>query len=238
MPDSPAPHPHEPVVEFLGEDSAELEPPTGPPVRRRPGGLLAAGIVGAVLGIAVTAAGFLADGAEPTPVALSHDSFPEELFGLMREDVQAHDGMSEIQARYVSQFEADLEAHRFAYGGDGAALHYVGPNGNPGLELTVVNGLMPAALPNFKEWARWPTDYMVDPVTIDGVRCTIDTWVIGEQGKEDVPVEVPTCVLTDESRNLSLRMVGLAWNPSPEDFPFTTKEAAEELLALHGRLIR
>lgn len=237
MPDSPALSPHEPVVEFL-DDVTDPGPPTGPPLRRRPGGLLAAGIVGAVLGIAVTAAGFLAGEPEPSPLELTYDSFPEELFGLKREDLQAHDGMAEIQARYQAQFEADLEAHRFAYGGDGAAVHYVGPNGDPGLELTVVNGLMPAALPNFKEWVQWPTEHMVDPVTIDGVRCTIGIWIFGEQGMEDVAVEVPTCVLTDESRNLSLRIVGQARNPRPEDFAFTVQDAADELLALHGRLIR
>lgn len=230
-PAPPADPVDEPVVVLLDADGATQTDPE--PQQPRSRGLLLAGIVGAVVGAAITAAGFMAGVGDPQPIALSYETFPEHVFGLDREDLTSSHGMTAVHEEYVERFAQQLVAHQFVYGGEGAAVYYVGPSGLAELELTIVNAHLPPDLPYYPELPSGAPD-PPEAVEVGDVRCTFNVWYSGNQDGEYILRQVPNCVLNDEDRNLSLRMrvahIG-------DETPYQAAQFVTELEVIHDSLV-
>ncbi len=180
-----------------------------------------------------------------TPITL--ESFPREMLGLEREDVAFRDGNAEaVIERLDSQFEAQLAAYRFAYGGEGARFGY-GDN----TSLMIVNGKLAPQVPVTEDTDWGPS--VVITLNSKNTRCVSETVIVhsrvlgAEMGTQLEPdteySEVrrsrerymwTDCVLLDEQRNLSLRLEG----QSPgDDRMEAANQFRDELERIHANLI-
>ncbi|TRY19469.1 hypothetical protein FOJ82_00730 [Tessaracoccus rhinocerotis] len=225
-------HQDEPVVVLLGDDAATGAATSRPPSHR----LLMAGIIGTVLGAGITAAGFLAGTGTPEPIAVTWDTFPEEVLGLAREDIGPARMGTQLRDRYDEYLRRQLELHRFAHGGDGAEVAYGGPNGEATVRLTIVNGSLAPPVPWLTVGADGLHDQGQRTVVIGEVRCTVEVYYFSSADAQDtVRAESPNCVLNDEARGLGLRLrgtLGSYWGEGHD-----AGEFAEELVALHSWLV-
>ncbi|MCC2594711.1 hypothetical protein LKO27_15010 [Tessaracoccus sp. OS52] len=206
--------------------------------------LLAAGVAGLLCGGLLTTAILTAPTGEVTPVPITPDTFPRTVLGLERDDLWYRDaGRNPVVDRLDDQFDAQVAHHRFAYGGDGATLSYT--IGTGGVRLTIVNGLLPRPLPS--DGARlFGTGGPVVRATLeeDEVACTADVTQSLEYTTEGWPADGwddppllgrSTCLLVDQDRNLSLRLVEVSLRPS--DVVATAEAFSAELRRLHKDLV-
>lgn len=205
------------------------------------------------VGIAVTAlvaglagGAILLDAPAPPPIAITVDTFPREVLLKERDDIPWRDEGSKMAIeRLDAQFEDQLAGYRQAYGGDGATLAY------KGFSLTIVNGRLAATVPSqpdpSSEDAAWVVslrsgdtlcvsqDPPVEPPPIELSDVLVDQskdvfyWL--ERGRTDATTE---CVLVDEDRNISLRLVGQGWRKRTVQ---SAEALRDELVALHASLV-
>lgn len=199
-------------------------------------------IVGAAALLAGLMAGvFLIDEPAPQPIAISPDSFPLKVLEKERDDIRLRENGTQRDVESLdAQFEDQLSGYRQAYGGEGATLTY------KGFSLTILNGRLTTAVP------LQPVPYSADPTWVlslktentlcvsldpppveapdEPVSETKDVFYFLERGRFDATTD---CVLFDEERNISLRLVGAGWRAR-------TAQSAEalhaELVALHAKL--
>lgn len=186
------------------------------------------------------------DGPKSQPLAITVDTFPREVLLKERDDIAWRDqGSSMAIDRLDAQFEDQLAGYRQAYGGDGATLTY------KGFALTIVNGRLAATVPTQPDTSSADTPWVVSltsedtlcvsqdppveppPIDLSDVLSdqSKDVFYWLERGRTDATTE---CVLVDEDRNLSLRLVGSGWRKR------TTQSAEairDELVALHDALL-
>lgn len=209
--------------------------------------------VPATVAIAVTAmiaglvgGAILVDEYTSRPIVITLDSFPRELLLKERDDIAWRDEGSRVAIeRLDAQFEDQLTGYREAYGGDGATLTY------KGFALTIVNGRLAATLPikspASSEEIAWVVslrsedtlcvsqDPPVEAPPIELSEVLVDQskdvfyWL--ERGRTDATTE---CVLVDEDRNVSLRLVGQGWRKRTAQ---SAEAFREELVALHASLV-
>lgn len=226
----------EPVVVLL--DAEDVSEPSQQPSRRSSGPVIA-GVIGAVAGACITAAGFLIGTHTPIHLELSPDTFPEQLFGMIRADVPNGYGSEEVQQQYGDYFGQQIDDHRFAYGGEGAAFDYLHPNGLAGATLTIVNGDLSPGLPSGLSNPAQNAPPVRKSLAFDGVKCTAEVYAGASFGDGEVhDFEVPTCVLTDEVNQISLRIqILLQANDFQEISSYSAEQIASELLDIHSSLI-
>lgn len=191
---------------------------TGTTRARRTGALVATGLMGALaggLGVAAFTVGSPGQDAFPLTV----DSFPREVFGEAREDLQFRDADAKaVIQRLDVAFQNQLKAHRFAYGGDGAKFDY-----GQRLTLTIVNGRLTPTVPVGEDRTDWERPTVVSLQSAD-TSCVAELpEVDGDSPPMEIPVEPGTgtvvmyeddhtvwtdCVLVDTKNNVSLRLSG------------------------------
>lgn len=180
-----------------------------------------------------------------TPITL--DSFPQEVLGLEREDIEFRDGNAEAVIEPLdSQFEAQLSGYRFAYGGEGARFRY-----GDVTSLSIVNGKLAPPVP-ISEDTGWGPSVAVS-LNSRNTKCVsetviIRTWII--ESETGTPLEAGTeyseertlgepdmrtdCVLFDGQRNLSLRLEGQV---PGDDMMEAANQFRDELERIHANLI-
>ena len=178
----------------------------------------------------------------PQPVPITVDSFPREILEKERDDIRLREnGTRPDLVRLDAQFEDQLNGYRQAYGGEGATLTY------KGFSLTILNGRLATSVPLQPYPASADVTWMVslrtentlcvslDPPSVEvldePIDDTKDVFYFLERGRFDATTE---CVLVDEDRNISLRLVGSGWRKR------TTQSAEalhKELVALHASLL-
>ena len=187
----------------------------------------------------------------PTPAAIpiTLDSFPQEMFGVPREDVLMREGGSEtVMGRLDSHFADEVNGYRLAYGGEGAAFGY----GNF-VTLEIVNGQLVTEIPISGD-TEWANDLTTSLITRDTTCVSSEnTFMVQYNGRKgltdqtqdefnggDPDVEVTSvavftdCVLFDQQRNLALRLSG----PGPNnDIIEDAGEFRDELERLHTLLV-
>lgn len=216
--------------------------------QRAPGARTRVPVLAAVAGMVaggLAVAAFTVD-PPPAPIALTIDSFPREVFGELRADVSFRDaGSKAVLDRLDTQFDDQISAHRFAYGGDGATFRY-----GPHRTLTIVNGRLAPAVPLAGGRDDWEVPTAVS-LQAGLTSCVTDLPREADEMEEEVFVDPSTgaiesiendrpwtdCVLVDTDRNLSLRLSGIA----PVDAESTTTAASryrDELERIHAHLTR
>ncbi|RMB61610.1 hypothetical protein EAX62_02975 [Tessaracoccus antarcticus] len=171
-------------------------------------------VAGMMLG-GVWVSGVVREPDVPPPIPILQDTFPRELMGAQRTDMQLREaGFGPTVERLDREFAEQLAAYRFAYGGDGATLQY-----GRLLSLTIVNGILPPPLPrdgavDFNGRARLSSRLV--SLRSGNVSCTFEPEpvVVPETGLEslgDLSSDGRTdCVLVHAERNLSLRIANPA----------------------------
>lgn len=222
--------------------------PTSDPPTSQPRGLhiiLVSALSGMVVG-GLGVAAFTVDSRQPDPIALTIDTFPRELLGEVREDVSFRDAGSKVVVKRLdAQFDDQLRAYRFAYGGDGAQFNY-----GHLLALTVVNGRLAPAVPvaitvDSTDW-ELPTAVSLQlgqtscvsqlPRTDEasGDLIFVDE-VTGTTQSVGTELTWTECVLFDSNRNLSLRLTGSSAE-EPDDVRTAASLYQEELERIHADL--
>ena len=177
---------------------------------------IAIGLAGMLVGLVVGA--MFIDPPAATPLAITRDTFPREVFGQQR------DGYSTpIVEGLDAQLQDQMDGYRFAYGGDGARFHY------GKYALTIVNGHMSTVVPIESDAASGETPWVVslrsgqtlcvsqnppqnEPPRLDLSDILADNskdvffWL--DESRTQARTE---CVLYDDSRNLSIRLEGSGW---------------------------
>lgn len=221
----------------LPDDQAPEEPPRS---GRRDLALAAA--LGIVVGVVGTAFALTAGDVARDPVPITPETFPREVMGMRRTDLMARDmDNTEVIARVEEHFEQQLEAYRFAHGADGASMYYV--VGGSGVEYTIVNAILAPPLPSTLQTARSAVEV---PVLVsyesDDVVCVVwsDTLSFDASTGEPVPIDpdiasgISSCLLADETRNLSLRLTEVG--VQRHDVVRGAERMADELRRLHEDL--
>lgn len=208
--------------------------------------VIALGAVALLAGVAIGA--LIIDRPIPaTPITV--DSFPRELLGLTREDVELRDGGSEaVIKRLDSHFEAQLVGYRFAYGGEGAQFRY-----GEFTTLTIVNGELAPEVPISGD-TEWASPSVVS-LNIKGTKCVswegistdqsvvinAETGTLPYAGTEDALMRKSEdsfvwtdCVLFDGPRNLALRLDG---GGPGDDIIGAAGQFRDELERIHAGLI-
>lgn len=210
--------------------------PIVPEVRRRRERRLwlASGVAGCVLGgvaVGVLSSLYFAD---PEPVTISTETFPEFILGFKRLDAKARDaGDGDTVARMVADLESQVGDFRFAYGGDGAALDYEGS-----LTLTIVNGRLSPGLPSENRGEFGANSPRLVSLVSGGVSCVFEPMVgLYDGAVLHVPPDLSAsgltdCVLVDEERNLSLRLVN-----HTDTFPTNAIETARSFAGVLERTL-
>lgn len=184
----------------------------------------------------------------PIPsTSITLESFPREVLGLEREDVAFRDGNAEaVIERLDLQFEAQLAAYRFAYGGEGARFGY-----GDVTSLTIVNGKMAPQVPVTEDTDWGPS--VVISLDSKNTRCVSETVIVHSKvldAETGTPLEAATeysevrrskesymwtdCVLLDAQRNLSLRLEGQV---PGDDRMEAANQFRDELERIHANLI-
>lgn len=173
-----------------------------------------AAIVG-VIGGSVLTAFLLRTQETQASVEITLETFPRELMGVERNDLALREaGFGPTVARLDSEFEDQMAAFRFAYGGDGATLGY-----GRRVDLTIADALLPSQVPRRGE--RDSTGAVRETRRLISLRsaevsCTFEPTPPPDPARETQEVGdfsskgLTECVLVDRSRNLSLR---IAHNP-------------------------
>ncbi len=201
---------------------------------------LAASVVGALLGGV-----FVAVALQPEPTAASIpvtlDIFPREFMGSERNDLQLRKaGFGPTVDRLDDEFEEQLAAFRFAYGGRGATFGY-----GRLVTLTIVDGIMTPGVPREGQMdlgGRVRETRRFASLNMATVSCTFEPQPVpnASLGMEEFGdlsgIGRSECVLVDRERNLSLRV---AHNPRVRGS--RALEAAstfsDALKGLHAQLI-
>ena len=204
---------------------------------------LGVGTVALLTGFTVGAVAI--DRPNPPAFPLTVKTFPRELLGKVRNDIEWREGRSEaVIKRLDTNFEDQLRAHEFAYGGEGAKLSY----GNF-YHLTILNGRLTTTVPT-ADVSDWE-----EPIVVSLKSTT--TSCVSSQPPAAAPYEtsmdpdlLPTdedgniiqqvgnlawtdCVLHDKARNLSLRIEG-SWDA--EDILASAGTIRDELERIHADL--
>lgn len=201
-------------------------------------------VVALVAGLAGGA--FFLDVPAPPPIDITIDSFPREVLLKERDDIPWRDEGSKVAIeRLNAQFEDQLAGFRQAYGGEGATLAY------QGFSLTIVNGRLAATVPSQPDASSEDVGWVVSLRSADTLCVSQDppvepppielSDVLGDQSKDvfywlergrtDATTE---CVLVDEDRNISLRLVGQGWRQRTAQ---SAEALRDELVALHDTLV-
>ncbi len=195
---------------------------------------------------ATGAAGMLAGGiivgglatmyyAEPEPLTITADVFPEYVLGLYREDLAARSaGDTEALRQFDTHFEDQLQRFQFVHGGPGAAVGY-----GQSLTLTIVAGYQSLPLPS--ELGGEPGSGPPTLVSLESedVSCVFQPSVgLYDSAVLDRPPDLTAkgrtdCVLNDVGRNLSLRITSRV----PGDAMQTSTDFAQALESAHTRLV-
>lgn len=251
-PEASSASPAAPVIHEPLNVSASASAPSHRAPRERGRGrgrVLAASVVGALAGGLFVA--FLTVGPPPpAPLALTVNRFPREILGQTREDIAFRDaGAIAVIERLDAQFEFQLRAHRFAYGGDGATYSY----GNR-LDLTIVNGRLAPSVPVSGDGDDWETPTAVS-LQSNSTSCVSQASPVdSDPAPSDFPVEPGTgttpdvhtvemdevrkwtdCVLVDAERNVSLRLAGHVRGSN--DAQTTATLYRDELERIHADLV-
>lgn len=190
------------------EDSpAVLPDSSSPPRGRRRGAVLTAGLVGFLIG--GVAAGWLSGIllAEPEPMAITLDVFPEYIENLARPDLApAGEGEPVDVAQFRADFEAQREGYRFAYGGDGASVDY------GQFLLTIVNGSQSLPLPSDAAGTPGSASPILTSLDSGTVSCIFRPEVgLYNSAVLQTPADLSArgwtqCVRSDDSRRVSLKL--------------------------------
>lgn len=199
---------------------------------------LVIGLAGLLAGLAIGA--LFIDPPEVTPLAITRDTFPREVFGQQRDDY-----LTPNVEVLNAQLQDQVDGYEFAYGGDGARFGY------GKYALTIVNGRMSTVLPTTSGADAWMTPWVVS-LRSSTTRCVSENppqdepppydlteildddskdvfyWL--ERGRTEAATE---CVLFDEDRNLSFRLEGSGW---VENNLQTAGEIRDELVEIHVEL--
>lgn len=241
VPPIPASVPTAEVSVFVDREPGKPATPTvGRTGTVRFRGVVAASGAALLIGVAIGA--LTIDRPIPaTPITV--DSFPREVFGQVREDLDLRDdGNEAVIDRLDSHFEAQLAGYRFAYGGEGAQFRY-----GDFTTLTILNGRLAPEVP-ISDDTEWATPAAISLSTPD-TSCVSweftgftfetdpDTGVlIDSENSNDVGLaKVGTdCVLFDSRRDLSLRLEG---ENAGADIIKSAGEFRDELERIHATLI-
>lgn len=173
--------------------------------------------------------------ADPEPIDITLDAFPEYLIDLQRTDVADR---SANNATAVAEFEADFQAQRQAYlfthGGEGASVDY------GKLRLTIVNGYQ--SLPLLSNAPGTPGDASPQLVSLDSetVSCVFRPEVgLYESAVLKAPADLSAmgwsdCVMNDEERRISVRATSTVPGGSAE----TAARFTQALERTHAAIIR
>ncbi len=176
--------------------------------------LLVVGVISAMAGAVVGGLWVAQVMGEPPaaqPVPITPDTFPRKLFGVQRNDIKYREkGFPPAVERLDAEFQKQLAAHRFSYGGDGATFTY-------GLlfELSIVNGLLVPDLPRdgiVDQNGRATETRRMISLRSDEVSCTFEPAFVTrtESGIDELgdfrSSGRTDCVLVDTVFNLSLRI--------------------------------
>lgn len=172
--------------------------------------MLVAGVVGALLGGALVAA-WMQPEPDVAPIPITLDTFPREIMGEERNDLMLRDaGFGPTVTRLDREFEDQLAAFRFAYGGRGATFGY-----GPRFTLTIVDGIVAPKVPREGELdlaGRVRETRRIISWNTSQVSCTFEPQPIldPDRGMEEFGefsgIGRTDCVLVDRERNLSLRL--------------------------------
>lgn len=202
------------------------------------------GVVALLVGVLIGAVAI--ERPAPVPIPVTVDSFPRDLLGERREDVAVREGGFEAEIeRLDDDFRAQLEGYRFAYGGEGAELHY-----GQMYTLTIVNGrLAPQVpLPGSPESATpgmvslssgdtscvsWQTEIQVSGSDESGL--PVDPTTVDDDPPAELvqTLQATECVLFDPQQNLSLRLTGYV---ASSDVLEAVRRFGDELELIHGTL--
>ncbi len=176
---------------------------------------------------------------EPIPITLA--TFPRELMGTQRNDLELREeGFQPTVDRLDEEFEEQLAAFRFAYGGDGATFGY-----GFFVELTIVDGIIAPGLPRDGEvdlaGGSRETRRMISlrsPATsctfeprpqLDPEFGIVNLGDFSSTGRSE-------CTLVDRERNLSLRLSHNYF--APDSYAFEAAELFGAALEnLHSQLV-
>ncbi len=230
----------EPVVEPTVHAS---QPSQWPSVRGQRRSSVRNGIVVgfAGLGVGLAIGSLFLSPTAATPLAITRDTFPREVFGQQRDGY-----LTPIVEGLDAQLQDQLDAYRFAYGGDGARFGY------GEYALTIVNGRMSTVLPTGSgadpretPWVvslRSSTTLCVSEDPPEGEPPPFELSDILADDSKDVfywldenrTEALTECVLFDEERNLSLRLEG---SGRVEGNLQTAGWLRDELVEIHADLI-
>lgn len=197
--------------------------------------MIGAAVAGLVVGggaVGALLASFLAD---PEPVPVTLESFPQHLAGLEREDLAAREAgdtgaVDEFNARFAEQRDSFL----FAHGGEGATVGY-----GQRFTLTIVNGHLPLPLPDSDAGGLGNGPPTLISFESETVSCTFQPEVsLYDSAVLDAPADLSAqgetqCLLRDAERNLSLGIRGRVPEGATSgstDFPIALRRAHDELI--------
>lgn len=222
----------------------------GPRGTRTRNGLVL-GAAGLLVGL--TAGAIFIDTPAQTPLDITLDTFPTEIFGQQRDDIEWRTANSApVVERLDAQFKDQLTGYRFAYGGAGAEFTYAEL-----YTLAIVNGRLAPEVP-ISDDSEWSTPsvislnsgetscvstetplvvQMVDEMGFPGDPAAVvingDTGEpLGQEG--ETPMVWTECVFFDDERNLGLRLTGRG---KGEDMLSMAARFRDELVTLHAGLI-
>ncbi len=196
--------------------------------------MLIAGLAGLLIGGGAT--GWLSGlfYAEPAPLAISLEVFPEHIENLARPDLALADAEDPMAAeQFMRDFEAQRERFRFAYGGDGASIDY------GRFLMTIVNGSQSLPLPSDSEGAPESASPILISLDSDTVSCTFRPEVgLYNSAVLQISADLSArgwtqCVLNDGEQRISLKLDSLAPGGSAE----TSTRFASILERVHEGLV-
>ncbi len=200
---------------------------------------LVATVIGALLGGGVIALLMQPEPDAPS-VPISLDTFPQQFMGSERNDLALRDaGFGPTVERLDKEFEDQLAAFQFAYGGRGATFGY-----GPRYALTIVDGILTPRVPREGELdlaGRVRETRRIISLRTSQVSCTFEPQPVldPDRGMEEFgefsDIGHTDCVLADRDRNLSLR---LAHSPTTRgaDSIETASTFSSALTNLHAQL--
>lgn len=172
--------------------------------------VISAGVVGALLGGAVVG---VMTWSEPdtSSVPITLDTFPREVMGATRNDLELREaGFGPTVERLDDEFEDQVTAFRFAYGGRGATLGY-----GRLVTLTIVDGIIAPGVPRTGEMdmgGRVRETRRLVSLDTRAVSCTFEPQPVqnADLGLDEFGTLSSTgrteCILNDVERNLGLRI--------------------------------